>query len=230
MRSARLLILAGDVLVNESPVTTVGSAMSRFDRIEVDGHVLQPGTTRCYLMLHKPVGILSATKDSQHRTVVDLIDTAEADSLHLAGRLDRSSSGLILLTNDGNWSENLTEPERKVAKEYLVDTDREIPPTAVDAFRAGFPFEPEGIITKPAQLELISPRRARVILHEGRYHQIKRMFHRLDGIKLTGLHRVRIGSIKLPEKLGPGEWRSLHPEEIESVHHEKNHLPAPASS
>lgn len=165
-------------------------------------------------MLHKPGGVLSATTDKTHRTVLDLIDHPDKATLHLAGRLDRSSTGLVLLSNDGAWSESLTLPARKVEKSYLVETNRPIPPEAVIRFAEGFFFATEGITTLPARLEILAPDRARVILQEGRYHQIKRMFHRLDGIQLRSLHRERIGPFTLPDDLPPGRWRSLQAREL----------------
>ncbi|MEM6915654.1 MAG: pseudouridine synthase [Verrucomicrobiota bacterium] len=173
--------------------------------------------SRHYLMFHKPVGILSATKDKNHETVLDFIDCPEKESLHLAGRLDRSSSGLILLTNDGTWSQSFTAPKRKVEKHYLVETDRPIPHSAIDAFAEGFEFQPEGIRTRPARLTLLAPCRASVTIEEGRYHQIKRMFHRINGIRLVSLHRDRIGAIHLPKSLSPGRFRPLTEAELQST-------------
>jgi len=121
-------------------------------------------------MLHKPVGILSATKDEAHRTVLDLIDEPDKDTLHLAGRLDRGSSGLVLLTNDGRWSKRLMDAEHKVSKVYAVDTAEPISADAVEAFDKGFYFPTEDITTLPSKLEIIGECQARVTLHEGRYH------------------------------------------------------------
>jgi len=212
-RSARELIASGKVSVDFNVSRDLRHEISQFSAVSVEGQVLQKPLPQYYLMLNKPVGILSATVDEHHETVLDLIDLPDKGTLHLAGRLDRSSSGLILLTNDGRWSEKLTEPDRKVAKVYEVKTDRSIPPDAIELFDKGFHFPTEGITTRPAMLELLSDCSARVTLQEGRYHQIKRMFHRIDGIKLLSLHRIRIGGISLPEDLMPGEWKKIDPEE-----------------
>jgi len=213
-RAARAHILAGEVTVSGESTDDHRREVTRFDEVTVAGEILQRSLPRLYLMLNKPAGILSATTDKNHRTVLDLIDHPDKATLHLAGRLDRSSTGLILLTNDGEWSESLTLPGRKVEKSYLVETDRPIPPKAVEHFAVGFHFPTEGITTLPARLEILAPDLARVILHEGRYHQIKRMFHRLDGIRLRSLHRERIGPLQLPDDLEPGHWRALTPEEL----------------
>ena len=213
-RTAREAIASGQAAINGEVERNHLSEVSQFCEVTHRGDTVQSAGKRRYLMLNKPVGVLSATSDKQHTTVVDLIDLPDRDTLHLAGRLDRSSSGLVLLTNDGEWSASLTEPERKVDKVYLVETDRPIPPGAPERFAEGFPFSPENITTLPAKLEILSPVRARVTLHEGRYHQIKRMFHRLDGIRLRSLHRESIGTLKLPDDLKPGEWREILPEEV----------------
>jgi 16S rRNA pseudouridine516 synthase len=209
VRRARLLVLGGQISIGSAPTRDPLRTITRFERVACGEEVLQPGQRRLRLLLHKPVGILSATKDAVHRTVLDLVDLPEKESLHLAGRLDRSSSGLVLLTNDGAWSESLTRPDSKVEKVYLVGTDRPIPADAVARFLEGFAFATEGITTRPARLEILAERLARVTLTEGRYHQIKRMFHRLDGIRLTSLHRERIGPYALPEDLPPGAWRAI---------------------
>lgn len=216
-RDARLRIVAGSTMLDQTVVKDHRTEIDRFAEIQYEDRVLQSSIEKLYLMFHKPKGILSATQDEDHRTVLDFIDCPDKESLHLAGRLDRSSTGMILLTNDGKWSESLTDPERKVRKRYLVETDRIIPDDAVRLFAEGFDFPTEGIRTRPASLTILAPCRARVTIEEGRYHQIKRMFHRIDGIRLVSLHRDQIGEIELPHDLAPGEWRRLSPEEIHSV-------------
>lgn len=208
-RGARALLLEGRIAVGGRITTDHRLAVSRFEEVICDGAIVQAATERLRLMLHKPAGILSATTDPLHRTVLDLIDHPDKNTLHLAGRLDRSSTGLVLLTNDGTWSESLSDPATKVEKVYLVGTDRSIPAEAVTRFAEGFWFATEGLTTKPARLEILEECLARVTLVEGRYHQVKRMFHRLDGIRLTSLHRERIGPHLLPEDLAPGQWRAI---------------------
>jgi 16S rRNA pseudouridine516 synthase len=210
-RGARDRITSGSVTVDGNPESDHRREISRFERVECGGVPVQAGRERLHLMLHKPAGILSATSDPVHRTVLDLIDHPDKATLHLAGRLDRTSTGLVLLSNDGHWSGALTLPGNHVEKSYLVETDRAIPQVAVDRFAEGFFFATENLVTKPARLELLSERRARVTLSEGRYHQIKRMFHRIDGIRLVSLHRDRVGPYELPDDLAPGEWRRIDP-------------------
>jgi len=214
---ARKRIISGVIEVAGQPEQNHRREVSRFEEVTAAGSLLQEAIPRLYLMLHKPAGILSATSDPIHQTVLDLIDHPDKDTLHLAGRLDRSSTGLILLTNDGSWSESLTLPGRKVEKVYLVETNLDIPHEAITRFAEGFHFPTEGITTLPSKLEILGPRKAKVTLREGRYHQIKRMFHRIDGIRLASLHRIRIGGISLPDDLAPGEWRLLTVQEVENL-------------
>lgn len=209
---AQAMIVAGEVLVNGVVVIEGTREVTRFDRVEVQGQIIQAGQRALYVMLHKPAGYVSATVDAEHPTVLDLIDDPDKAELHLAGRLDRASTGLVLLTNDGVWSKRITEPLFKLPKTYLVETAEPIAPEAVAAFAAGFYFHTEDLVTQPAELVLLGQRTARVTLWEGRYHQIKRMFHRV-GNRVTRLHRESIGPLRLPEELAEGEWRFLTADE-----------------
>lgn len=207
-KSARHSILQGRVRVDGQVATRIDLEICRFSRVEMDGELVREAERLLHIMMHKPIGVLSATSDAVHRTVIDLIDDPDKSSLHLVGRLDRNTSGLVLLTNDGRWSKAIMDPSHKVPKVYLVETRDPIPPEAVAAFAQGFYFHTEDLTTMPAELEILAERKARLTLHEGRYHQVKRMFHRI-GNRVTALHRVSVGGIALPEDLQPGEWRIL---------------------
>jgi 16S rRNA pseudouridine516 synthase len=215
-QAAHLAIAARRVRVNGVPVTDGHHPVDRFTLVELDDAVIQSAERALYLMLHKPVGILSATKDDQRPTVIDLIDDPDKHTLHIAGRLDRSTSGLVLLTNDGRWSKRLMAAEEKVPKVYRVETREPIPLDAVAAFARGFYFHTEDITTLPAELVLLSECHARLTLHEGRYHQVKRMFHR-TGNRVLHLHRESIGALALPPDLPAGAWRALSAHEILSA-------------
>lgn len=212
-QAAHLAIAARRVRVDGVCVTDGHHPVDRFTLVELDDAIVQESERALYLMLHKPVGILSATKDDQHPTVIDLIDDPDKHTLHIAGRLDRSTSGLVLLTNDGRWSKRLMTAEEKVPKVYLVETLDPISPDAVEAFTRGFYFHTEDITTLPAELVLLGGNQARLTLHEGRYHQVKRMFHRV-GNRVIKLHRESIGALALPADLPPGAWRALTPQEV----------------
>jgi 16S rRNA pseudouridine516 synthase len=205
---AHRLIAAQCVKVDGAFCVDNQQPVDRFMQIELRGEVIQHAERALFLMLHKPAGVVSATVDAEHQTVVDLIDDPDKHSLHIAGRLDRASTGLLLLTNDGRWSKQFMNAEAKVPKVYIVETLEPIPVEAVAAFALGFYFATEDITTLPADLEILAEKRARITLHEGRHHQIKRMLGRV-GCLVTSLHRQSIGRLHLPETLPSGSWRSL---------------------
>ena len=207
------LLLQGQVRVDGQPVRDGRLEVDAFSRIEHAGALLQDGQPRRYLMLHKPAGCVSATQDAQHRTVLDLLPPAEREGLHIAGRLDGNTTGLLLLTNDGQWSRHLTLPASKLPKVYRVETAEPIGAAYVEAFARGLYFAFEDITTLPAHLELLDSHHARLTLVEGRYHQVKRMFGHFRN-RVVRLHRESIGSIRLDPALQPGEYRPLRAAEI----------------
>lgn len=209
-QAAHRIIAAKRVRVDGVVITDSHHSVDRFMRVDLDESVIQQPERALYLMLHKPAGVLCATQDEMHPTVIDLIDDPDKHTLHLAGRLDRATTGLVLLTNDGRWSKRLMDAQSKVPKVYLVETEQAIPLEAPEAFARGFYFHTENITTLPADLVVLNEHRARLTLHEGRYHQVKRMFHRV-GCRVTALHRESIGGIALPQDLLPGAWRQIQP-------------------
>lgn len=206
------LLQDGLITVDGEIVRSGLREIGRFSRVEVDGEILQ-AKEALYFMLHKPAGYLSATHDVHHPTVIGLIDHPLRTELHLAGRLDRASTGLLLLTNDGRWSKRVTEPAEEIDKIYLVTTRDPISVETASAFAAGIYFAWENLTTRPAALEILAEREARVTIHEGRYHQVKRMFHAV-GNQVTSLHRERIGRLALDQSLPTGGCRALTAEEI----------------
>lgn len=214
-RDVRLLLAQGRVRVDGEPAEAIHQAIGQFTHVLFDGQVLQ-SESPVYLMLHKPVGVVSATRDDKHRTVIDVLDHPDRHRLHLVGRLDLNSSGLLLLTNDGRWSRQLTEPQNKVAKVYRVTLANPIRPEQINdyvaAFAQGMYFPFEDITTRPARLLVLSEHEVEVTLEEGRYHQIKRMFGRFRN-PVIGLHRQSIGALTLDATLMPGQSRELTKEE-----------------
>jgi 16S rRNA pseudouridine516 synthase len=211
-REIKPLLAQGRILLDGIVATEVHAFVDEFTQVILDGQVLQAKQV-VYLMLHKPMGIVCATKDKQHKTVIDLLDHPQRGDLHIVGRLDFNSTGLVLLTNDGRWSRQLTQPETKVVKHYRVTLAEPLDETYVRAFAVGMEFEFEGITTRPARLDIIDSHTADVFLTEGRYHQIKRMFGRFQNEVLT-LHRCAVGNIQLDAALAPGESRALSDTEI----------------
>jgi 16S rRNA pseudouridine516 synthase len=214
-RDVRLMLAQQRVLVDGVIATDIGLQIDKFSLIKLDGEPLQEQQPS-YIMLHKPIGVVSATRDEKHQTVLDLIKVPEKESLHIVGRLDLNTSGLVLLTNDRRWSQRLTLPESKVEKIYNVTLNKSLTEDYIEAFASGMYFAFEGINTKPAKLEIVSEFVAKVSLTEGRYHQIKRMFGRFDN-KVMKLHRQQIGNLSLDTCLQAGQSRRLTLEEVNSI-------------
>ncbi len=211
-RAIRLMLAQKRILVDGQPIEEIGQIIHRFSHIVVDNKIIQ-AEQPTYLMLHKPIGVVSATVDDKHQTVIDLLSVANKKSLHIVGRLDLNTSGLLLLTDDSRWSERLMSPEHKVAKKYLVTLENPLTSEYVDAFAQGMYFEYEDITTLPAKLTIISTFQCEVTLFEGKYHQIKRMFGRFQN-PVVALHRQSIGSLVLPNDIAVGEYRALTQAEV----------------
>ena len=215
-KQVRLLLVERRVTVDGIAVSDPHHEVREFSLVCVDGEVLQAGKPARYFMLHKPQGCVSATSDPQHPTVLDLLDEPNKAELHIAGRLDFNTTGLMLITNDGQWSRRLTQPQTKLPKVYHVETEQDIGSEYATTFAAGVYFAFEDLTTQPAELELLGPRTARLSIIEGRYHQVKRMFGHFDN-KVTGLHRERMGPLVLDTSLAPGQYRPLTDDEIRQV-------------
>lgn len=209
----RRIIASGRVCVDGEQERDGQRQVGDFSKVTLDEVILNHRVP-VYLMLNKPAGYLSATIDHEHPTVMELIDAS--DALHIAGRLDRASTGLLLLTNDGKWSRRLTEPKEHVAKVYQVTTAEPIHEKTTEYFQQGIYFAYENLTTQPAELEVLSDQSAKVTIYEGRYHQIKRMFHAV-GNRVTSLHRLSVGSIHLDQDLNPGNYRALTQDEIDGA-------------
>jgi 16S rRNA pseudouridine516 synthase len=214
-RTVRLLLAQGRIRLDGEMAGSISQVVDKFTLVTLDERVLQSNQAR-YLMLNKPPGVVSATRDLQHRTAVDLLSVPYANALHIVGRLDINSTGLLLLTNDGRWSRALSSPAECIAKTYRVRLERPICADCVTAFAEGMYFAFEGITTRPASLRVISEFEAEVGLVEGRYHQIKRMFGRFDN-RVLALHRTAVGNLALDRDLEPGASRGLTRGELDAL-------------
>lgn len=215
---SRRAIKSDAVQVNGELVNNPKREVRDADEVTLEGESLSlPGAL--YIMLHKPAGYVCATSDSGSPTVVDLLTDlpiAEKSTLAIAGRLDKDTTGLLLLSNDGQWIHRLTSPRHEHPKSYIAALEREINEQDVVAFDQGMLLRSETRPTRPAPLKALPQNRAEVILREGRYHQIKRMFA-VTGNRVTALHRQRVGEIELDAALLPGEYRPLTPTEVASI-------------
>lgn len=165
-----------------------------------------------YLMLHKPLGVISATTDRDQKTVIDLLpEQLRAMQPFPVGRLDKDTSGLLLLTNDGAFSHHLTSPKHEVEKVYLAQTDGTPTEQDVSRFAEGIVLR-DGTKCRPAVLEILGENSVRVTVHEGKYHQVRRMLAAC-GTPVVQLKRLSEGAVMLDESLKPGEWRELTAEE-----------------
>lgn len=208
----RLLLRAGRLRVNGQPVKDAGLALGPTDTVALDGTLLTLRGPR-YFMLNKPAGVVSATEDGEHRTVLDLLRGENPEGLHIAGRLDIDTTGLVLITDDGQWSHRVKAPGRH-EKRYRVQTARPIADDAETRFATGLCLRgEEDQPTLPACLQRLGPCEALVWLQEGRYHQVKRMFAAI-GNHVERLHREAVAGIELDPALSPGEWRPLTSAEI----------------
>lgn len=214
-KEARALIRDGRIRAGEGLVRDAAFHVTPDVAITLDGQPLGDGGPR-YFMLHKPQGVISATFDGEHKTVLNLLDEPHLDKLHVAGRLDIDTTGLVLITDDGQWSHRITHPGRGCRKVYRVRVEHDIDPALVDRFREGVMLHGEKYPTLPAELVLLGGNECLLILQEGRHHQVKRMFASVEN-RVTQLHRERIGDIPLDTGLAPGEYRALTPAEIASV-------------
>ncbi|GAB7533347.1 pseudouridine synthase [Pseudomonas sp. 3A(2025)] len=215
-QQVRLALIAGRVQVDGHVTRDPLCEVREFSRVVLDDEVLQAGKPARYFMLHKPTGCVSATTDPQHPTVLDLLDMPDRHELHIAGRLDFNTTGLMLLTNDGQWSRRLTQPQTKLPKVYYVETEQLIDERYAPRFAEGFYFAFENITTQPALLTVLGPHQARLSIVEGRYHQVKRMFGHFDN-KVLILHRESMGPLVLDANLSPGQYRALTAEEILAI-------------
>ncbi|WOX05432.1 16S rRNA pseudouridine(516) synthase RsuA [Microbulbifer pacificus] len=203
------------ITVNGMTVTDPSVKIQDTDELCLDGDLLTEAGPR-YIMLNKPLGYVCATKDGEHPTVLDLLDEPNKHKLHIAGRLDIDTTGLVLITDDGQWSHRITSPRHHCAKTYYAHLADPIDESAIDKFAKGIWLNNEKKRTKPAELEILYRNEVRITISEGRYHQVKRMFGAL-GNRVLELHRERIGDIVLDEELTEGEYRLLSAEEVASV-------------
>lgn len=206
------------VEVNGVIPKTASLQVNEEDTITLDDEVLSLQTGLRYFVLHKPSGYICANRDSLNPLVFDLLTgVINKQKLHTVGRLDIDTSGLLFITDDGQWSHVLTSPRRQVAKTYRAWLAEDLRPDAEDKLKQGVLLEDDPKPTLPAELERISPREVLITVYEGRYHQVKRMFAAL-GNAVEKLHRERIGGLTLEQlNLNEGEFRDLTEEELAQI-------------
>ena len=214
---AKALLAKGRVTVNGAVCKKGDTQLKAADAVAVDGRALDYQQF-VYLMLNKPEGVVSASTDKRDTTVVDLVkDAFPRRQLFPAGRLDKTSTGFVLLTDDGTLAHDILAPGRHVPKQYLVTLDTPLTNAMRVGFAAGVTLA-DGQTLAPAEVAPAGadPCVVRVTLHQGVYHQIKRMFGVFDA-GVNALHREVIGPVALDAALVPGQWRELTAEEVNAL-------------
>ena len=203
-RQGEEYIKDGRVKVNSIIVTELGTKVDpETDRVEVDGTMLSLKQKLVYIALNKPREYVTSCDQADTKIVLDLIDIPQR--VYPIGRLDKDSTGLLLLTNDGRLHHRLSHPSFDHEKEYEVSVAKPIPSGTLKRLSKGLPLM--GRKTRPATVERISSRKFRIVLLEGRNRQIRRMVRKV-GNQVTRLHRIRVSNIKIGD-LKPGSWRHL---------------------
>ena len=214
---AKTLLNRGRVTVNDVVCKKGDTQLREGDSVAVDGAPLAYQQF-VYLMLNKPEGVVSASTDKRDTTVVDLIgDAYPRRELFPAGRLDKTSTGFVLLTDDGGFAHEILAPKRHVSKTYTVVIDTPLTEEMRRGFAEGVTLA-DGTALSPAEVEALTPDglTVKVRLRQGVYHQIKRMFG-VYGAGVNGLHRDAIGGLELDKTLAPGQWRELTAAEVAEI-------------
>ena len=203
-RKGEEYITAGRVAVNGRIVTELGTRIDpEMDVVQVDGKPVESSQPHLYIALHKPQGYVTSCRHPGEKIVIDLVDIPQR--IYPIGRLDKDSTGLLLLTNDGRLHHRLSHPSFDHEKEYEVTTAQTITDGALRKLAEGLPLM--GTKTRPAKVRRLSDQKFRIVLKEGRNRQIRRMVRKVGG-QVDRLKRIRVGNVKLG-RLAPGSWRYL---------------------
>lgn len=211
-KDVKLLIRKGRVKVNQSVIKKDDYRLEPdVDQVYIDDQLIEYKPL-VYLMMNKPAGVISATEDKVHQTVVDLITGYDHYHVFPVGRLDKDTEGLLLLTNDGMLARELLFPSKKASKKYYAKLKENGKEEDIQRFQDGIIID-TGYHCQPAQLEYLSPREAYVTITEGKFHQVKKMFEAL-GNQVVYLKRLEMKGLVLDPQLKPGEYRELNEEEM----------------
>ncbi len=223
-KAMKQALLKKEILVDDCPASSLSQNIDTgLQKLVFQGRQIQ-GYEHNYLMLHKPNGVVTASKDKKLPTVMDLVPkNIQSDQLYAIGRLDRDTTGLLLLTDNGPLGFQLLHPQYHVDKTYQVKVNGLLTPDHIQKFKDGIVFL-DGTLCKPAKLEILSASptesHASITISEGKLHQVKKMFLSV-GVKVTSLKRVQFGDFTLDPELAEGQYRPLNPEELEII---KNYL------
>lgn len=215
-KEAKAILKSGDVTVDGCVVFDPGTRVDPEKSVVYVGDELIEYEKYIYLMMNKPVGVISASFDEEEATVVSLLEEKyQWLDLFPVGRLDKDTTGLLILTNDGGFAHRALSPKKHVEKVYVAKIDKAVTGREIDAFAAGVVLD-DGYRCMPAGLEGLDDSEARIIIREGKFHQVKRMFEAV-GFNVLTLKRVYFAGIGLDEGLKPGEYRRLNDEEMDII-------------
>ena len=223
-KAMKQALLKGEILVDSCPARSLAQNIDTgLQELLFQDRIIR-GYEHTYLMLHKPTGVVTANKDKELQTVMDLLSPdIQSDKLYAVGRLDRDTTGLLLLTDNGPLGFQLLHPQYHVDKTYQVEVNGLLTPDHIQAFQKRIVFL-DGTVCKPARLEILSASpshsQASITISEGKFHQVKKMFLSV-GVKVVSLKRVQFGDFTLDPELAEGQFRPLNPEELEII---KNYL------
>lgn len=205
-------INAGEVIVNDKVTTNEATQVHENNTITLTGKILKSRQFR-YILMYKPANTICSNIDEAYPSIFNYLDVEKISELHIAGRLDADTTGLILITDDGRWSYSLTAPANQCPKVYRVNLSKELNADVASKFEKGVQLQGEKELTLPASLENISLTEVLLTITEGKFHQVKRMFASV-GNRVISLHREKIGDIYLD--VAPGQWRYLSDDEVQS--------------
>lgn len=213
---AILSIHSGDVSVNGDTVINEAAQVHENNTVRHLGNILTARDFR-YILMHKPAGTICSNIDEVYPSLFNYVAIDHISELHIAGRLDADTTGMVLITDDGRWSFNITVPNKHCAKVYRVGLSRAITHSvATDIaakFKQGIQLQGESGLTRPALFEVVNEKEVLLTITEGKFHQVKRMFSAV-GNRVVSLHRESIGDVKLDVDVG--QWRYLTVNEIQS--------------
>jgi len=207
------LIKAGQVTVNGAIEVNEAAQVHENNDLRLNGDILKARDFR-YIIMHKPAGTICSNTDEAYPSLFNHLSVENPSELHIAGRLDADTTGMVLITDDGRWSFNITSPNKECSKVYRVNLSKDIALDATEKFKAGIKLQGEQNLTRPATLEVLTAREVLLTITEGKFHQVKRMFSAI-GNKVISLHRESIGNVKLDVE--EGQWRYLTPKEIKTL-------------
>ncbi|WP_448554546.1 16S rRNA pseudouridine(516) synthase RsuA [Thalassotalea montiporae] len=209
---AKKLLKSGEVRVDGEVIKNSAFKVADDAEVTIEGEQLSLIGQR-YIMMNKPQDTICSNVDEVHPSLLHFLEIDRAFELHIAGRLDADTTGLVLITDDGKWSHNIISPKKQCEKTYRVWLAEPVTDEVAEKFAEGVQLNGENQLTLPAKLEMIDEREVLLTIVEGKYHQVKRMFAAV-GNHVEALHRERIGGITLDDDLMLGEWRYLTDQEI----------------